>query len=338
MAFTFRKLLLPQDYAGIVALLNQIWAEPTSVEKQKEADAKLYTVGKTWLDEKGLLQGYDRSRQVALNEAGQIVGFAWSWRAPWTEAGYLCNTLVVDKEHRNQGIGHQLLKHIAEWGANIGASNLITEIRDDDEEALQFVQQRGFYVERHSFQSVLDLTTYEDQFDLNTEELMEREGFRYLTLADEPGEASEYKLYELYKETLVDIPGFLGSVPSQAEWRKWYLFIDGYQPDLVLIMAKGEKFIGVSHLLFNTQTKGMYHEYTGVSPAFRGKKVGLILKRLAIRLAQQRNVPYLRTDNDSTNIPILAINKKLGYKPLRGHYRIIAPTEKVVHSLFQMEV
>ncbi|MBD0381809.1 GNAT family N-acetyltransferase [Paenibacillus sedimenti] len=330
MDFQFRPLQLPEDYEAIAKVLNQFWSEPTTAEKLKESDDKLYEIGRTWTDEKGLLQGYDRERLVATNEQGDVIGYAWSWRAPWTEPGYLCNTLVVDTKYRKQGVGHALLQHVAQWGSSLGAATLVSELWDDDADALRFVKQRGFTIERRSFQSVLEIASYDDQLGLDLLLQIQSEGFRFITLADQPGEESEHKLYELYKHTLVDIPGYLGDVPDFTEWRKWYLNVDGYQPDLVLIAVHDDEFIGVTHLLYNTRTQGMYHEYTGVRKTYRGKKIGTALKIQAAQLAKRLNARYVRTDNDSLNKPILSINHRLGYKPLRGHYRIIAPLDKAL--------
>lgn len=333
MSIKLRPLQLPDDYEQLAELLNQIWSEPASAESLREADQKLYEVGHTWMDEQGLLAGYDRERQVAVNEQGEIVGYAWSWRAPWTEPGHLCNTLVVAEAYRKRGIGQRLLRHIGEWALKIGASTLITEVWDDNPDALQFANRRAFVIERHSFQSLLRLDNDEGQPPTPLPDMPELAGLRFLTLADEPGEDSEQKLYALYKETLVDIPGFMGEVPELSEWRKWYLKVDGYAPERVIIAADGNKFVGVTNILHHPKTNGMYHEYTGVSRAYRGKKIALALKIKAVRLAQHGGASYLRTDNDSLNEPILKINRQLGYVPLRGSFRITAPLDQILAKL-----
>lgn len=329
MTFQLRPFQLPDDYPQLAQLLNEYWSEPTTAGKLEEDDNKMFKVGRTSLNAEGLLIGYDRTRYVAVNDQGDILGLIWSWRAPWTEPGYLNNTLVVSKAHREHGIGQLLVRHVAEWGASLGASTLITEVWDDDADSLRFAERRGFAMERHSYQSVLQLHTCDERVGADVLEQLDQEGIRFLTLADEPGEESEQKLYDMYTATMLDIPGFLGEVPSKSEWRKWYLFPDGYQPELVLIAADGDMFVGVTHLLYNEQTKGMYHEYTGVSKAYRGKRIALALKLLAIRLAVRKGSPYLRTDNDSLNEPILTINRRLGFQALRGRYRIVAPLNKI---------
>lgn len=45
---------------------------------------------------------------------------------------------------------------------------------------------------------------------------------------------------------------------------------------------------------------------------------------------QAAGAVYIRTDNDSLNEPILRINSQLGYKPLRGQYKITANIEDIV--------
>ncbi|WP_246070738.1 GNAT family N-acetyltransferase [Paenibacillus kobensis] len=321
-----RELNLPEDYELLAELLNTWLSEPTTAERLKQEDDQMFTVGDTYKDADGRLAGYDRTRMVAVDERDRIVGFVSTWRAPWTEPGVLNNTFLVAEDSRGQGIGDALYCHAAEWGTMLGADTLYSEVWDDCPESVRFAERRGFRKDRHMFQSVLQLDGFNpnDEEDKLTLERLTGGGIRLTTLAEESGEASERNLHELYCETLPDIPGYVGEVPYFEEWRKWHLAVEGYAEDRVLIAADGDRYIGVSNVLYNEQTNGMYHEYTGVSGAYRGRGIALGLKIAAARLAHQRNASYIRTDNDSLNGPILSINRKLGYEPLRGKYRIVA--------------
>lgn len=42
-----------------------------------------------------------------------------------------------------------------------------------------------------------------------------------------------------------------------------------------------------------------------------------------IRCANEKGASYIVTDNDSQNAPVLAINRKLGYVPRPGIFRLI---------------
>jgi ribosomal protein S18 acetylase RimI-like enzyme len=67
----------------------------------------------------------------------------------------------------------------------------------------------------------------------------------------------------------------------------------------------------------------MYNLMTGVDQAYRGRKIAQALKLKSIELAQAYGADYIRTHNDSTNASMLAINRKLGYQPQPGEYRLV---------------
>lgn len=332
MPIAIRPLRLPGDYEAIARVVNSYWSEPTDAARLEEDDGKLYTAGHTFKDGNGLLGGYDRLRQAAVTEQGEVVGYLWIWRAPWTEPGHLNLTLAVSPMYRKRGAGRLLFELALEWAHSLGANKIVTEVWDDDDASLDFARNRGFVIERHAFQSVLRLdgTEAEGVRYMEAVERLEREGIRFTTLAEEGAAEGEPKLYEVYKETLGDIPGFTGDVPEFGEWRKWYLMANGYAPGQVLIAASGDRYVGVTNVLHNAQTNGMYHEYTGVSRDYRRRSIGLALKVKAIEMAAARKADYIRTDNDSTNTPILAINRRLGYTPLRGSYRLVVSLMDIV--------
>lgn len=333
MTFHLRELALPGDYEALAQLLNQDSSEPVTAENLEIEDAKMYETGHTWKDENGLLAGYDRTRRVAVTDEGDVVGYLNSWRAPWTEPGYICNTLIVDAKHRNQGIGSLLLAHALDWGQEIGASALLAALWDNQPQYLRFAEKRGFVIERHTFQSVLSLAAAQARRHPASEELLAASGLVFKTMAELSDETSLQKLYQLSIETMPDIPGYLGTVPDYDSWRKWYLEVTGFTPELALIAVDGDRFAGYTNVIFNEDTNGLYHEYTTVHRDYRGRKIAQALKLKAIELGIERKAAYIRTDNDSLNEPILSINRKLGYIAERGHYRILAPIEAVIEKM-----
>ena len=324
MNYSIRRLRHPDDYKDVAPLLNLVWTEPTTPERLQEEEERI-PPGQLHYDEDGKLGGWDRPKWVAEDEAGQIVAYAIAWRAPWTEAGALHQIVVVRTDLRGKGIGRAMYAALLEWASEVRATRLIDFIRETDEESLAFAKRRGYARERHTFESVLELGRYEGDPKLAASiGEAERSGIRFVTLADEPGEANERKLHELYRITHPDIPGYTGDFPWFEEWKKWSLDAPGLRPEWFHIAKDGDRYVGVVALMRNEQTGALYQEYTGVLPEYRGRRIALALKLLGIRSAQAAGAPYLRTHNDSMNAPMLRINRDLlGFRAEPGSYKMV---------------
>jgi GNAT superfamily N-acetyltransferase len=313
----------PDDFVAVASLLNMIWSEPTTAERLKEDEDKI-PPGKLHYNEEGELMGWDRPQWVAEDEHGQVVAYAIAWRASWTEAGALIHTIVVHPESRGNGVGRALYAELHQWAVDVKASRLIDFMRETDERSAAFAERRGYVKERHTFESVLDLESFDGGELYNSINEAERAGIRFVTLEEEPGEASERKLYELYKVTHPDIPGYSGSFPWFEEWKKWSIEQTGVRPEWIHIAKDGDRYIGVVTLQQNDQTGAMYHEYTGVLLEYRGRHIALALKMLGVQTARACGVPYLRTHNDSMNVPMLRINRDLiGFRAEPGNYKMV---------------
>lgn len=323
MTFTIRALRAPDDYGAVARLVNVIYSEPTTA-KQIEEDENKIPPGELHYNDEGKLMGWDRPKWVAEDEHGNVVGYAIAWRAPWTEPGVLIHTLVVDPAYRGRGIGSALFHAVEKWATEVNASQLVDYMRESDEASLDFARHRGYVMERHSFESVLDVNGF-DQWELmDVVEKVKNSGITFVTLADEPGEENERKLHELYQVTTYDIPGYNDEFPWFEEWRKWSIGREGVRPEWVHIAKDGDRYVGVVTLQYTEETNAMYHEYTGVLKAYRGRRIGLALKLLALRTAKEFGAAYLRTNNDSLNVPMLKINRDiLGFRAEPGHYKMV---------------
>lgn len=330
MSYIIRKIRTPDDYASIAEILGYVFSEPTTAENLADEDAKIPDTGSLWINEDGLLAGFDRYRLVAVNEKGEIVGYGISWRAPWTEAGELNHLLAVHPDYRKQGIGRALYKELENWAVLNGASKLNYEVNDHEASSITFAEHRGFEQERHLFESVLELPND----SLGSMYSLPQSSIVIKPLSEMEESDAERKLYELYKVTSRDIPGISGDYFDFSEWKKWTLELPGARPEYVLIALDEDRFVGVAHLLHQSSTQSMYHEYTGVDKAYRGRGIGFALKMSAVKLAEQLNIKYLRTNNDSLNHPMLHINRDLlGYKPVPGRYKTVKALPKQIDNL-----
>lgn len=305
MAITLRPLQLPVDLTQLAALFNQWEHEPTTPERLAEAE-------KGWPAEGHLY------RAVAVDAQGQILGYAEAQHFAFNKPGKFYLRWLVDRGHRGQGIG-RMLSEAAESYARAHGGNLAQiSVRDDDDRSRQIVEAHGYKFERHLFESVLDLATFDETPYTGVVESVKATGIRFLTLADQPGEVTERAIYELMNANMVDIPGFDNpSHPAFETWRTWFITASGASPERLIIAADGDRFVGLTVLL-ERPSGAMYTGHTSVHRDYRGRKLAVALKLLSIAKAKGCGAPYMRTHNDSVNAPMLAINWRLGYQKEPG--------------------
>lgn len=324
MSYCIRAMKVPDDYVGVAAALSCWTSDPVSPEVLIEEDRKIPEQGNLWRVD-GKVGGHDRRRWVAVSdEDGAIAGYGAVLRAPWNAPGELWHSVVVRPEYRGQGIGRNLYACIEEWAQSIEASQLLQSVRENDPASLSFAINRGFIEERRTFESKLDLGAY-CRPDLDgVIDKVKADGIRFFTLADEPGDVSENKLYELCKITHPDIPGYNGGFPDFTRWKEWNLELTGASPETTLIAAEGDRYVGLVNLLWNNESHSMYHEYTCTDREYRGRHIALALKVWGIRIAQEHGARYLRTHNDSLNAPMLRINRdRIGFEAEPGFCRML---------------
>ena len=96
-----------------------------------------------------------------------------------------------------------------------------------------------------------------------------------------------------------------------------------YRCEGQLLAVSGEALIGFAAVNLFPENQDACNATTGVIREYRGRKIALALKVLAARYARQHGARTVRTDNDSRNAPILAINRRMGYQPQPGTYQLV---------------
>lgn len=268
-------------------------------------------------------QGQIRHRVVALNEQGQIIGYNDTGRDPWMPAGLFDLHLLVDPAWRNQGIGALLYQDALQFSQEQGAAKLQGQVRDNCDACLRFAQARGFQVTRHAFESTLDLAAFDESRFAGHIEAIAASGIRFFTLADLGNTLeAQRRLHALNARLVEDIPGNQGWL-SFEEFLTEVCAASWYRADGQIVAAAGDDWIGMAAVGYFEHTRSMYNMMTGVLQAYRGRGIALALKLLSIRCARSYAATYIRTHNDSENAPMLAINRKLGYQPQPGLYRVV---------------
>ena len=304
-----RPGILPADYAPMAAILNASRALPTTPEDLAATHG--------WWPE-----GSISYRMIAEDGAGQVIGFMEAYRFPNTAEGKFYVNVVVLPASRNRGTGSALLSEAERFVAAQGGNRLEGDVQDTDAASLAFMEKRGYKVERHGYDSTLELRGRDENCFAHALDAVEAAGIRFFTLADRDTPALRRALYELYGRTMVDIPGYEArSFMAYETWSQFLVGGKGFRPDWVIIAADGDRLVGVTQAI-DCQDH-IYTNHTLVDQAFRGRGIARALKVLAIRAAIRHGAPSMRTGNDSLNGPMLALNRKLGYKPLAGDYTVV---------------
>ena len=300
------------DASAVADLINRDYPEPATVAQVRERI-------------RGSSGSREVTRLVATSDAGAVIGYGHMLRDDWMEPGLFWGHVVVDPEVRRQGVGSLLHGEVMAWARERGGATFRGEARESMPEGLPFAARHGYQIDRHIFESVLDLATFDERQFVSALDAVRAAGVRFFSLAD-LGDTldARRRLYEVERVVALDIPG-----GSESATRPFEIFLREvcdpahYRPETQLVAADGDTWIGLAGVLDYPANRSMYNGITGVLPAYRGRGIATALKVLAIRAARARDAAMIRTNNDSQNAPMLAINRALGYQPEPGYYRML---------------
>ena len=311
MSFELRPLDVGRDLPRLAELLTMDSPEVVTVEQVQE-----------WFRQ----ESPERvgRRIVAVDEDGRVAGFGYALRDPWDPPGDFWVRVVVDPGAQNQGVGSLLYDDAARFARERGATRLSSQVRDNAPAALRFAERRGFAIAHHIFESTLDLTTFDEAPFAGALAAAEAAGFHFFSLADlDASEEAERRLYEVNRATAADVPGTEEEFAPFEQFRRFVFEASWYRPDGQIVAAHGDTWVGLAAVGIFPQNNSAYNMHTGVLRAYRGHGLAHALKLLSIRCARRHGAAYIRTNNDSQNAPMLAVNRKFGYRPQPGFYRLV---------------
>jgi GNAT superfamily N-acetyltransferase len=262
---------------------------------------------------------------TAVNEQGDFQGFYWAFRNR-LETGWAKFYLVVTPEVRRQGVGNKLYKDLLQAVEKGRVINLRVSVSDTCPEYREFAERRGFSEQRHHFGMKLDLDGFDDQPYDNILARLKREGFQFTSM-EELGntEDTQKKLYELNNSAALSTPGAEGerSWDSFEDFQKSVCQSDWYKPagQIVAIEPSTGGWAAMSAITRMPGTEYAYNLFTGVDQGYRGRKLGQAVKVLALRYARDvLKVDQVRTHHNTKNLPMIAIDRKLGYTVMPGTF------------------
>jgi RimJ/RimL family protein N-acetyltransferase len=302
-----------RDFHVLAALMSEGLNRPVSEVELREWDARRAS---------GMFV-----RRFVADVAEVTVAYGMTAHQTWEPPGRFHVWATTTGSHRGRGVGATMYETALACALENGATLLTSEVRDGDAPSLRFAQKRGFRIDRHLFESHLELAAFDERPFAQVVQSVEATGIRFFSLAEQDTPQTRRGLYEVNRATALDIPGYVGEFSTPEEFEQTVFHAHWFLPEGQILAADGDRIVGLTALGYYPDKGHMVNHMTGVLREYRGRDIALALKLLAIRAARARAVRYLRTQNDSENAPMLAINRKLGYRPEMGVYALIREVE-----------
>jgi len=237
---------------------------------------------------------------------GELVGWAVGGLDVFASASTAAfAAVVVHPDRRREGIGSALWEVVTAHLDEIGARRVVAHSRADTD-TKAFAAERGFTLEATETASAVDPRTIPPP--AAAPERIEIVAMSRFVDDPEP-------VFVADRESMLDEPGpsdFSGV--TYETWRRLIWDVPDADRELSVVALAGGGVVGTSFLYSDRAQGRAANAGTGVIPAFRGRGIGLLMKRHSLARAAAAGITRVITQNDETNAPMLAINARLGYE------------------------
>lgn len=263
-----------------------------------------------------------RLRYVIENDEGKCIGSGVCERSTFISVpGMYFMWIIVDPDYRRRGIAQALLPRLEAFARAQGMIKLWAGCKEDQDYSIRFLEKAGFQLIGQRFESMLDLTTFDESRFAGIIDRLQAAGFEFTTLTQERAinPDADRLLYDIDAETGSEVPwpGGAHMEVTYEQFRQRSLESPTADPAAILIAKHQGRYAGITMVEFSPG-RPAHTTMTGVRREYRGQGLALGLKLLSFGIMQERGCTQTITQNDTANPPILRLNEKLGYAKKPG--------------------
>lgn len=280
------------DERDVDAIL-ELWREalPTDVISRE-----------SWLHYGRALPPESQLGDWVAEEAGRVVGTGYVFLGFASSDRSAHCRVIVRGSHRRCGLGRALFERIDLHAAAVGAARLIADF-EENPAGVAFAEGLGFRQVRAEQAAVLDPRIVR----LRPAAAVDLRPLR---------DVDPRFAYEVDMEAMLDVPSTDEfERMGYDEWAAFVLEHPLLSLDGSFVAVVDGAPAAVSLLTADPASGRGASLFTGTMRAHRGRGLGLAVKLASIEWAARNGITQLATRNDEQNAPMLAINRKLGYRP-----------------------
>lgn len=296
-----------EDIPAAIRLANAVYVEwPTD-----EAEA---------LRDQEVLPPDQRSQFWLAEQDGSAVGTAELGRDIGSYHPLKWTVLIaVLPDARRKGVGSALFEAAKEGFGGEAPLKVKAWTIEGDQGSNDWAARRSFVEVKRDFDSEVDLTTYDkrllDAYD--REALSPDVSMQTFDKLDSPEFRTEF--HQLFEVVRIDTPRTDPPTPMAFEdFEKQVLDNPWLIREALHIAIAGGKPVGFCGFFKSAEEGRLDQWLTAVHRDHRGHGLATALKVSCLRWALGSGFKRVRTDNDTRNAPMLAINDKLGFRRLTG--------------------
>jgi GNAT superfamily N-acetyltransferase len=282
-----------------LAHADDVWTPAVLVHQRRMAPRRLCTL---WL------VAVADGEPVGLGrDEPQLLGCEPGLRATW---------VAVRPDLRRRGIGTRLWERIEAHAREVGARKLRTSATSDQPDGKRFLLERGFTVSRRELQSWVDPAAIDQELLRQRRGDATQRGFRVSVLRDLLPDM-EPALRQLSMAGDAGPPRHDAQpTVSASTFHRIMIQNPTLDADRSTVVFHGDTPVALCWLKGDLSVGRYGIEFTITAPGWRGQGLATLAKLMALELAAQAGIRWVGTTNDQENAPMLAVNRRLGSRPL----------------------